>query len=80
MNNASMNIRVHVFARKRFSFLFDSYLGVGLLAHVIGLLYVQSLEELPGCFKVAAPFYIPTNNEEGPDFSTPSPSVLLSAY
>ena len=57
-----MNIHVHVFARKRFSFLLDAYLGVGLLAHVIGLLYVQSLEELPSCFKVAALFYIPTNN------------------
>ena len=31
MNNAAMNVRVHIFAKKkRFSFLLDVYLGVGL--------------------------------------------------
>ena len=30
MNNAALNIRVHVFAENMFSFLLDVHLGVGL--------------------------------------------------
>ena len=42
-----------------FSVIKGAYLGVSLLGHMVP--YAQPYEELPGCFLVAVPFYIPTS-------------------
>ena len=54
MNNAAVNFRGPVF-----SFLLGIYIRLELLGHMIILL--KTLEELPDCFVLFVPSYIPTS-------------------
>ena len=79
MNNAAMNICVQVFAWRRFSFLLDTYLGMELF---LGMSHIVSLCLIIGGTSRLFPkwlhcFTFPPTAEEGSDFSTSLPSVLL---
>ena len=59
VNNAAMNIGVHVFFELMFSFSSEKYPEVGLMDHIVALPLI--FEETPYSFTVAVPVYIYTN-------------------
>ena len=76
VNSAAMNIGVHIAFQIRV-FMFSSCIPSSGNAGSYDSSISSFLKEIPYCFPVIAPIYIPTNSIGGFSFSTPSPACHL---